>query len=179
MLPADHAAVMSVALNRWMGRVLLVDGDNGRRVALASALEAGMHEVEIAASAVTGTYVARVSRPDLVIVESVLPDGTSAELCAALRREPLTSRMLVMVMSSSMSEGERVAAFEAGADELVARPFSIRELLLRIRALLRRVQRAPTVGDHRRGRRADRSRHASRDGPRRVHSAHAARVRFC
>src|SRR3954470_13733722 len=112
-----------------MGRVLLVDGDNGRRLALAAALESGMHEVEIAATAVTGTYVARMSRPDLVIVESVLSDGTSAELCAALRREPITSRMLIMVMSASPAEAERVAAFEAGADEFVARPFSVRELL--------------------------------------------------
>jgi two-component system phosphate regulon response regulator PhoB len=127
-----------------MGRVLVIDGDAARRVVLATALGTAPHEVEIAASAATGSYVARVSRPDLVIVEAELPDGTSAEICAVLRRDPLTARTLVMVIGASPAEADRVAAFEAGADDYVARPFSMRELLLRTRALLRRNRvRAP------------------------------------
>jgi two-component system, OmpR family, phosphate regulon response regulator PhoB len=125
-----------------MGRVLVIDGDAARRVALAGALGTSSHEVEIAAAAATGTYVARVSRPDLVIVESVLPDGTCSEVCSALRRDPLTARALVLVLGAGGDEAERIHAFEAGADDYVARPFSMRELLLRVRALLRRVRQA-------------------------------------
>lgn len=125
-----------------MARLLVIDGDAARRIALASALD--VHEVEIAASAATGSYLARVSRPDLVIVDSSLPDGSSAGVCEALRRDRMTARTLVLVMSPSMAESARVEAFEAGADDYVVRPFSTRELVLRIRALLRRVgTRAP------------------------------------
>lgn len=121
-----------------MGRVLVIEGDPARRVALASALES--HDVETAASAATGTYLARVSRPDLVVVDGILPDGTSAAVCAALRRDRATAHTLLLVISPSVDESERVAAFEAGADDYVVRPFSMRELVLRIRALLRRVR---------------------------------------
>src|SRR5688500_14173617 len=127
-----------------MGRVLVIDGDAARRVALATALGAVPHEVEIAATAATGSYLARMSRPDLVIVEHALPDGTSADILAVLRRDPPAARTLALVVSASGEEADRVAAFEAGADDYVARPFSTRELLLRVRALLRRVRvRAP------------------------------------
>ena len=126
-----------------MARVLLIDGDAARRIALASALGAGSHEVEIAAAAATGTCVARVSRPDLVIVESVLPDGTSGEVCTTLRRDPMTARTLVVVLGARGDEVDRIVAFECGADDYVERPFSMRELLLRVRALLRRVHLSP------------------------------------
>ena len=74
-----------------MGRVLVIDGDAARRVTLAGALGAGSHEVETAGAAATGTYVARVSRPDLIIVESVLPDGLSTDVATALLRDSRNS----------------------------------------------------------------------------------------
>ena len=124
--------------------MLVIDGDPARRIALAGALGTAPHEVEIVATAATGVSVARMSRPDLVIIESRLPDGTSADICATLRRDPMTSRTLVLVVGASVAEADRIAAFESGADDYVVRPFSVRELLLRIRALLRRLHsRAP------------------------------------
>lgn len=123
-----------------VAHLLVIDGDAARRVALAAALGAGLHEVETASGVETGMGVARVSRPDLVLVESLLPDGTSGDACTALRREPLTARVLVLVLGSGGDEAEHIAAFEAGADDYVSRPFSMRELVLRIRALLRRVR---------------------------------------
>lgn len=123
-----------------MGRVLVIDGDAARRVALATALCGDLHEVEIAATAATGSYLARAARPDLVMLESVLPDATGAAVCGAMRREVSTAATLVVVIGAEIDEQSRVAAFEAGADDYVVRPFSTRELLLRVRALLRRVQ---------------------------------------
>ena len=129
-----------------MGRVLVIDGDAARRVALATALGGDLHEVEIAASAATGSYLARATHPDLVILESILPDATSAEVCGAIRRDGATAVTLLLVIGAAAEERARVAAFEAGADDYVVRPFSTRELLLRVRALLRRV-RARTPPD--------------------------------
>lgn len=123
-----------------MGRVLVIDGDAARRVALATALGAEGHDVEMASAAATGAQLARVSRPDLVIVESILSDGSGAEVLTLLRRDPSTARQLVVVIGPSGDEIDRVVAFEHGADDYVTRPFSLRELLLRVRALLRRTR---------------------------------------
>ena len=123
-----------------MGRVLVIDGDAGRRVALATALGAEAHDVEMASAAAAGAQLARSSRPDLVIIESVLADGSGTEVLSVLRRDPSTSRQLVLVIGPAGDEIDRVVAFEQGADDYVTRPFSMRELLLRIRALLRRTR---------------------------------------
>jgi DNA-binding response OmpR family regulator len=143
MLRSDHAAVTQTAVNRGMGCVLVIDGDSQRRHALAAALGTENHDVEMTSTAKIGLHVASAGRhPDLVIVDAVLEDGTAADVCAALRRGQATAHALVMVISTVGSEKERIAAFEAGADDYVTRPFSTRELLLRARALLRRL-RAP------------------------------------
>lgn len=139
MLPREHAVVTQKAVNRRMARVLVIDEDPARRHALAAALELEHHEVAIAATAKDGIHLASTSLPDLVFVDSLRDDGSSEGVCAALRRDPNASRILVMVLSSRASEEDRVAAFEAGADDYLKRPFSVRELHLRIRALLRRV----------------------------------------
>lgn len=127
-----------------MGRVLVIDGDAAQRVSLVAALGGDSHEVELAATGETGSYLARASLPDLAIVASSLPDGAGADFCATLRRESLTSSLLLLLIGAEKDEASRVTAFEAGVDDYVVRPFSTRELLLRVRALLRRVRdRAP------------------------------------
>lgn len=122
-----------------MGRLLVIDGDATRRVALATALGGGLHEVELAAAAATGSYLARASHPDLVVLEWILPDATGADVCGAIRRDSTVAATLILVIGAATDEPARVAAFEAGADDYVVRPFSTRELLLRVRALLRRI----------------------------------------
>lgn len=139
MLRRDHTTVARPAVNRRKGRVLVIDGDPQRRLALAAALGTDAHEVEVTATGRVGIHVATASLPDLVIVDAGLEDGSGATTCAALRSEPATSSVLVLVMSTLGAESERVAAFEAGADDYMTRPFSTRELLLRVRALLRRL----------------------------------------
>lgn len=130
-----------------MPRVLVIDGDGSRRVALAAALAAAGHDIELAASAAAGLPLARTSTPDIVLVEAAIPDGSGPAVCARLREEQTTSATLVVVVGASNAEPDRVAAFEAGADDYVVRPFSTRELLLRIRALMRRASRRRIPSD--------------------------------
>lgn len=130
-----------------MGRVLVIDADGPRRISLATALGGDAHDVELAASLVTGLNVARTSLPDLVVVDSSLTDGEGMGACARIRADAATANALVLVIGSSVDEADRVAAFEQGCDDYVVRPFSTRELLLRIRALLRRTPRRRAPAD--------------------------------
>jgi len=76
--------------------------------------------------------------PDLVLLDLMLPDTTGTELCRKLRADSRTAHVPVIMVTARGEEVDRVVGFEVGADDYVVKPFSIRELLLRIRAVLRR-----------------------------------------
>jgi two-component system phosphate regulon response regulator PhoB len=115
-----------------VARVLVVDGDRELRSGLSRALEDAGHDVESLATMAAAD--AAVRRADIVVTDAMSPGlrGTRAR---------------VLVTSDDASESARIAAFEAGADDFVARPFSLREVVLRVRALLRRRNRGPAPAD--------------------------------
>lgn len=80
---------------------------------------------------------------DLVILDVNLPDMTGFEICRQIRRTPTHSDTPVMMVSARSDEIDRVVGFEVGADDYVTKPFSVRELVLRVRALLRRATATP------------------------------------
>ncbi|AKV04169.1 Phosphate regulon transcriptional regulatory protein PhoB (SphR) [Labilithrix luteola] len=82
--------------------------------------------------------MARASQPDAIVLDAALPDASGIEVCTVLRKDPSTRRSFLVVASTNADEDDRVAAFEAGADDWIRKPFSTRELLLRVRAILRR-----------------------------------------
>lgn len=93
---------------------------------------------------IAGTYAeAEVAAPasDLVLLDLMLPDGSGFDLIGKLRRESV--RTPVIVLSSRDGEADRVAALETGADDYVTKPFSPREVVARVRAVLRRTQSGP------------------------------------
>jgi two-component system phosphate regulon response regulator PhoB len=77
--------------------------------------------------------------PDLVVLDLMLPDGSGTDVCRRLREDPRTNRIPVLILSARVEEIDRVVGFEIGADDYVTKPFSVRELMLRIRAVLRRT----------------------------------------
>ncbi|HVJ92771.1 MAG TPA: response regulator transcription factor [Labilithrix sp.] len=121
-----------------MSRVLVIDADASLRAALASALTEAGHEVEAASSGTSGLALARVSAPDVVVFDIALPDGDGVELCRAMRKDSSVGRAALLVLTAGSEEERRVAAFESGADDYLLKPHSMRELLLRVRALARR-----------------------------------------
>src|SRR5689334_1742068 len=76
--------------------------------------------------------------PSLVILDLMLPGMSGMELCRRLRREPATRRTPIIMLTARASESDRVAGFDLGADDYITKPFSVRELLARVRAVLRR-----------------------------------------
>ena len=78
--------------------------------------------------------------PALVVLDLMLPGMSGTELCRRLRREPATRRTPIIMLTARGAESERVAGLELGADDYVTKPFSVRELVARVRAVLRRAE---------------------------------------
>jgi two-component system, OmpR family, phosphate regulon response regulator PhoB len=77
--------------------------------------------------------------PDLVLLDLMLPDLSGTELCRQLKADPRTKHVPVVMLTAKVEEVDRVVGFELGADDYVTKPFSVRELVLRVRAILRRA----------------------------------------
>jgi two-component system phosphate regulon response regulator PhoB len=87
-----------------------------------------------------GIEAARTNRPDLILLEVTLPDCSGADVCRALARSATTRDIPFVFVTSKRAEADRVRGFELGASDYVAKPFSPRELALRVRAVLRRFE---------------------------------------
>ena len=81
--------------------------------------------------------------PDLILLDIMLPDQSGMDVCRELRRSERTARIPVVMLTAKGEEIDRVVGFEVGADDYVVKPFSVRELLLRIKAVLRRTEPPP------------------------------------
>jgi len=81
----------------------------------------------------------RRERPDLVVLDLMLPDMAGTEVCRELRADASTARLPIIMLTARSDEVDRVVGFELGADDYVTKPFSPRELVLRVRAVLRRL----------------------------------------
>jgi two-component system phosphate regulon response regulator PhoB len=124
-------------------QILVVEDDPDIRSALQQNLGDAGYVVSAAGTAGEALRLAAVSAPDLVLLDLMLPDRPGAEVCRALRINPLTKTVPVIMVSARTGVDERVAGLEQGADDYVQKPFSMRELLLRIEAVLKR-SRTPT-----------------------------------
>lgn len=79
-------------------------------------------------------------RPDLVLLDLMLPDMSGMDICRHIRREESTTELPVIIITARAEEIDRVVGFEVGADDYVCKPFSVRELVLRVKAQLRRAR---------------------------------------
>ena len=122
--------------------VLVVDDEAPIRRVVRHALSGEGVRVLEAGTAREGLDLAAAERPDLIVLDLGLPDGTGEDVCRDLRG---WTRAPILVLSARHSDAEKVALFDAGADDYVTKPFSPVELRARIRALLRRARR--TDGD--------------------------------
>jgi DNA-binding response OmpR family regulator len=90
----------------------------------------------------------RVERPDLIVLDLMLPELDGTEVCKILRRDPATSAIPILMLTAKSSELDRVVGLELGADDYVTKPYSPRELVLRIGKLLKRGPAAESLDDH-------------------------------
>jgi two-component system phosphate regulon response regulator PhoB len=121
-----------------MARILVVEDEADIREVLDYNLKRDGHDVALAATAREGLRLARERRPDLVLLDLMLPDGSGTDVCKTLQHDPATRGVKVLMLTAKSEEIDRVIGFELGADDYVVKPFSVRELLLRVNAVLRR-----------------------------------------
>jgi DNA-binding response OmpR family regulator len=123
-------------------QILLVEDDPDIRITLEQNLEDAGYVVSAAATAEDALRLALASTPDLVLLDLMLPDRPGAEVCQTLRANPATRAVPVIMVTARSSEDDRIAGFEQGADDYIGKPFSMRELMLRIEVVLKRNRAA-------------------------------------
>ncbi len=126
-----------------MARVLVIGSDPAEARQLESHLRTGGHAVVLAASGHEGLSAAKATLPEIVLLDWVLPDMTVGEACRALHGIGETRLLPVVILSHRNDEVDRVVAFELGASDYVTKPYSLRELSLRMAAILRRSRPEP------------------------------------
>jgi len=91
---------------------------------------------------------ARAHAPDLIVLDVMLPEVDGLEVCKQLRREPATAAVPILMLTAKAAEIDRVLGLELGADDYVTKPFSPRELVLRVKGLLRRGRATEPPAEH-------------------------------
>ena len=118
--------------------ILVVEDDAGIRVVLRDALSAQGYEVKTADNGIRGLEMARDLKPDLLILDVMLPGMDGFEICKRIRKEGIVSPVLMLTVKDE--EVDKILGLELGADDYVTKPFSLKELTARVKALLRRVE---------------------------------------
>jgi two-component system, OmpR family, phosphate regulon response regulator PhoB len=124
------------------GRILLVEDDAALSELLVYHLEREEFEVERTADGEEALLIARERAPDLVLLDWMVEGLSGIEVCRRLRRSSETANVPIIMLTARNEETDRIRGFETGADDYVTKPFSPRELVARIGAVLRRVRPA-------------------------------------
>lgn len=124
-------------------KILVVDDEPVLVETIAYNLEQAGYQVTTAADGSSALQAARREVPDLIILDIMLPEMDGLEVCRQLRRESSTATTPIMMLTAKSDEIDKVVGLEVGADDYVTKPFGRRELLARVRALLRRSDYVP------------------------------------
>ena len=123
-----------------MARLLIIEDEEDLLPPLVFQLEREGFDVVTAGTCAEGLAKARQKpHPDLLLLDWMLPDGSGTEVCRQLRRDPDLADLPIIMVTARAEEIDRVVGLEVGADDYVTKPFSTRELALRVKALLRRA----------------------------------------
>ena len=124
-----------------MSRILVVEDDQDLAELLKHFLERSNHQVEVITQGNEALSRTRDDHPDLVILDRMLPGLDGLEICRLLRAQPSTADLPVILLTARAEESDRIVGLELGADDYITKPFSAKEVVARVNALLRRSQR--------------------------------------
>lgn len=133
--------------NNGRRRILVVEDEEEIVRLLRFHLEKEGYKVYSAGSGPEALEQASESRPDLVILDIMLPEMDGLEVCRRLRGSEITASIPILILSARKEELDRVLGLELGADDYMVKPFSVRELVARVRAMLRRAKHLSSIQD--------------------------------
>jgi phosphate regulon transcriptional regulator PhoB len=125
-----------------LGRVLVVEDEQDVAELIRYNLSKEGYEVTLSSSGADALRQAREARPDLILLDIMVPQLNGWEVCRRLKQDTETRAIPVIMVTGRVEEGDKVLGFEMGADDYVTKPFSPRELVARIRAVIRRGKNA-------------------------------------
>ena len=120
-------------------RILLVDDEPDLRQLVTFNLRDAGFDVDAVGSGQAGLALAAKIRPAVIVLDLMLPDLSGMEVCRLLRADSVLADVAVLMLTARSDEYDRLLGFEVGADDYVVKPFSVRELVMRVRALARRT----------------------------------------
>src|SRR3954463_8275825 len=121
--------------------ILIVEDESDVTDLLALNLRKAGFKTTAAADGASGLQKARDDRPDFIILDLMLPKMSGLEVCRILKSDTATSHIPILMLTAKAEEIDRIVGLEFGADDYVTKPFSPREIMLRIRAILRRGEK--------------------------------------
>ncbi len=133
-------------MNSNEAQVLVVDDESAIRDMIQFALRRAGMNVEGAADAKEALSRISDRKPDIILMDWMMPGVSGIELTRRLRKEPVTSDIPIIMLTAKVTEDDKVAGLEAGTDDYIIKPFSPRELIARINAVLRRTSPADSEG---------------------------------
>ena len=123
-------------------KILIVEDETDVTDLLSLNLRKAGFRVSTAGDGASGLQKARDDRPDFIILDLMLPKMSGLEVCRILKSDTATAQMPILMLTAKAEEIDRIVGLEFGADDYVTKPFSPREVVLRIRAILRRGEKA-------------------------------------
>lgn len=123
-------------------KVLLIEDDANITELVRYNLERSDYEVEACSDGEEGLYLAAQKTPDVILLDWMLPNLSGLEICRQLRRNKETVNVPIIMLTARAEEPDRIRGLETGADDYIVKPFSPKELMARIQAVLRRVRPA-------------------------------------
>ncbi|HXV70868.1 MAG TPA: response regulator transcription factor [Acidimicrobiia bacterium] len=135
---------MATTADRRPHRILIVEDEPGLAESVRYALESEGFDVEVADTGVNGLDLARRGHPDLVLLDLMLPEMSGLDVCRLIRS---SSDVPIIMLTAKDSEADKVTGLELGADDYMTKPFSMRELVARVRAHLRRASKTGMLAE--------------------------------
>jgi DNA-binding response OmpR family regulator len=128
--------------------ILVIEDDYLVARTIERSLKGDEFHVTLASRGEKGIFIARQSPPHLVILDIVMPDMDGYQVCRAMRADPLLANVPILFLTARVKPQDRIAGFRVGADDYLCKPFNVDELILRVRAILRRTRKTtPTLLD--------------------------------
>ena len=124
-----------------LANILVIEDDDIVARTIERSLRGEEFRVDLASSGVEGLKAARRNRPDLIILDVIMPGMDGYAVCREIRADPVLTSIPVLFLTAKIKDEDKITGFNAGADDYLCKPFNIDELILRVRAILRRTQR--------------------------------------